>query len=114
MTGTPVICFVGHFPIVADTIGLALRRHVKGMDVVALTIGVLGRRLASGPESEPVAPAYQPENVVKRVVLHHQHDEVFDLWHLIGTGRALWIRQRSGLQDALVRKSGCCPCAAGR
>ena len=114
LTGAPVVRFVGHFPVVPHAIGLALGRHVEGVDVVALTIRVLGRRLAVGSEGEPVAPADEPKNVVKRVVLHHQHDEVFDLWHLIGAGSALGIGQRSGFTDALALEDGCGACADGQ
>ena len=77
---------MGGRPVVADAQRLALGGHVEGVDVVALAVGVLGRRLAVGADGESVAPADEAQDVVERVVLHHHHDDVLDLRNLVGPG----------------------------
>ena len=57
LTGAPVISLVGDLPVVAHAVVLAFGRHVEGVDVVAVAIRVLRRRLAVGSEGEPVPPA---------------------------------------------------------
>ena len=114
LTCSPVVGLVGDFPVVAHAVGLALGRHVERVDVVALTIRVLCRRLTIWPEGEPIAPSDEPKDVVKRVIFHHEDHDVFDVGHLVGARSTPGVGERSGLENALALEGGCRSGARGR
>jgi hypothetical protein len=65
---------------------------MEGVDIVSVAVRILGGRPTVRPDGEPVPPADESQNVVERMVLHHHHDNVFDLWDLISS----WWEIRSG------------------
>ena len=65
LTGAAVVRLVGHLPVVAHAVGLALGRHVEGVDVVALPVGVRGRRLAVGSRVNPSPLPMSPRMLSK-------------------------------------------------
>jgi len=83
---------------------LAGRVGMLGKDVAAVLIGIEVHRPAV-LERQPVDPGPaghavrdHPEQVVERVVLHHQHHDVLDLGHRRRTGRK--VRERQAVRTA--------------
>ena len=109
-----VVRLVGHPPVVPHAVGLAFRRHVEGVDEIPLSVRVLGGRLPVRSEGEPVAPSDEPEDVVERVVLHHHHDEMIDLRHLVGARSSLGEGEGSRLSHCLVLVGGRGPGDVGK
>ena len=83
---------------------LAGGRHVERLLDVAVGVGVHRRRVAAGVEGEPVASTEHAEEVVERVVLHHQDHDVLDPGHGGVFGPCWCVRVVERTRDAEVAR----------
>ena len=74
---------------------------MEGVLYAAVRVGVRRHWTAVGADGEAVAPAEHSQEIVERVVLHHQDHDVLNVRHGVGA----WGKVRIGERIRLAKRS---------